>query len=326
MTDALKQTIIECFQKELECFLTKEQVERTIDVFMTNIDKCIAEEQERQYDMNIDLFDAFLSAKRVEGKSEGTIARYDYIVKKLLKYTKIPIDKITVYHIRQYFSAEKSRGVQDSTLDGERSIFSSLFNWLYKEGLIERNPCLNLSKIKHKKVVRKPLSNVELTQLQENCFNQRDSAIMRFMLATGCRISEVCSLNRNSINLEKREGVVLGKGNKERIIYFDDVTALLLRRYLDSRKDNLEPLFLSRINTRLKPGSIRRNLSKLAHLAGVEKVHPHRFRKTMATNLIDHGMSIQEVAHLLGHEKLDTTMSYVYIEENNVKNNYQRYL
>ena len=285
------------------------------------------EVQEREaQEIDLDFIELFLSSKQVEGCTPKTLNQYRYELNRFLNKIKVSVNQITVFHIRKYFSDRLQAGTSERTLDNERHVFSSFFGWLSKENLIQHNPCANLKKIKYPKVVRKPLSEVELEKLKESCKSLRDRAIMSLFLSSGCRVGELHSINRSDIDLEKKEVIVMGKGNKERVLYFDDVTALMLKRYLDTRKDDLEPLFLSRLNTRLQDGSIRRNLKCLAKAAGVEKVHPHRFRRTMATNLIDHGMSIQEVAHLLGHEKIDTTMNYVYISESNVKNNYNKYM
>jgi site-specific recombinase XerD len=146
------------------------------------------------------------------------------------------------------------------------------------------------------------------------------------LLSTGCRISEICALNRNDIDIVNKEILVLGKGNKERTVFIDDVTAMLLQRYLEERKDDSEALFVGKGTSRLKPGGIRKILNAVATKAGVENTHPHRFRRTLATSLIDHGMPIQEVAAILGHEKLDTTMKYVYLNKTHVKNSYNKYV
>lgn len=277
------------------------------------------------YKPNYDMVEAFISAKDVEGRSKKTLQRYRYIIGKLLKSTKVPVEKISVYHIRAYLANERNKGIKERTLEGERSVFCSFFNWLQKEHLIDRNPCDNLGAIRYQKTVRKPFSTVDIEKLKEQCTRDRDKALISFLLTTGCRVSEVCGINRQDVNLEKRECIVSGKGNKQRKVYFDDVTAMLIKRYLDGRKDDSEPLFVGQRGERFLPGGVRYILKTISEKAHVGKCHPHRFRRTMATNLINHGMGIQEVAFLLGHEKIDTTMQYVYIEESNVKNSYQRY-
>ena len=170
-----------------------------------------------------------------------------------------------------------------------------------------------------------PFSNVDIEKLKEKCTCSRDKAIICFLLSTGCRISEVTQLNKSDIDFQKKQCKVLGKGSKERIVYIDDVTILLLNRYFSERKDQSEALFVGRGTARMTPGGIRYMLRNLAEDAKVENVHPHRFRRTLATNLIYRGMPIQEVAKILGHEKLDTTMKYVYLDNNTLKFSYNKF-
>ena len=271
-----------------------------------------------------ELLSAFINAKRVEGRSPNTIARYEYIIKRTHKAINVPTRSISVFHLRKYFADEKARGVSDSTLDGSRQVLSAYFGWLQKEGLISNNPTVNIGAIKSQKKIRKPFSAVDIERLKESCTSDRDKAIIALLLSTGCRISEVCMLDRDSVDFDNMEVLVLGKGNKERTVFIDDITAMLLRRYTESRRDESVSLFVGKGTKRLLPGGVRIMLKRLESRSGVDNVHPHRFRRTLATNLIDRGMSIQEVATILGHEKLDTTMRYVYVNNTNVKNSYMR--
>ena len=272
-----------------------------------------------------DMLEAFLSAKELEGRSPKTLERYKYIITKMLYFAKSPIRSITVYHLRKYLMELKNRGCADTTLEGVREVFSSFFNWLQKERLIENNPCANLSPIKCMKKTKLPFSSVDIEKLKENCICSRDKAIISFLLSTGCRISEVTQLNRRDVDFQKKQCKVLGKGNKERIVYIDDVTILLLNRYFNERKDSSEALFAGKGTSRMTPHGVRYMLTQLGKRAEVENVHPHRFRRTLATNLIFRGMPIQEVAKILGHEKLDTTMKYVYLDETILKFSYNKY-
>lgn len=272
-----------------------------------------------------ELLQTFLATKRIEGCSDKTIERYRYIIQRTFNAVNTPIRKISVFHLRKYLADEKARGISDRTLDGIRQILSSYFGWLQKEGLIDKNPTVNLGAIKGIKKVRKPLSSSEIESLKEACDNDRDKAIIATLLSTGCRISEICALNRDSIDFASMEILVLGKGNKERMVYLDDVAVMLLKRYLNARTDNHKALFVGKGSERLKPGGIRRMLNKVAKRAGVDNVHPHRFRRTLATNLIHHGMPIQEVARILGHDKLDTTLKYTFLDNTDVKHSYRKY-
>ena len=275
--------------------------------------------------MYVDYVNEFLNAKIIEGKSKNTIERYEYYLNRIFEEINIPIGKLTIYHIRSYFMAEKNRGISDSTLNGYRSILCSFFGWLQKENLIQNNPVANLGVIKCAKRVREPFSEVEIEKLKSACTNVRDIAIIMFMLSTGCRISEIVELDRDAINFVSLDCKVHGKGNKERLVYIDTVTAMYLKRYFATRDDDEKALFVNRSKERFGVNGIQRMLKTLEKKTGIENVHPHRFRRTLATSLINHGMPIQEVAHILGHEKVDTTMRYIYIESEKVRASYKRF-
>ena len=272
-----------------------------------------------------ELVQMFLDAKRIEGKSERTVKRYDYIIGRALDSIGVPVEKISVYHVRQYLIEEKGRGVQDSTLEGIRSVLSSFFGWTWKEGLISSNPCANVTAIKCQKKIRMPYTAVDVEKLKAKCETKRDRALICFLLATGARVSEVCALNRSDVDMAGLRCKVLGKGNKERTVYLDTVTAMEVQTYLDSRTDESPALFAGRGTERLTNEGIRFMLNKLGKLAGVDNVHPHRFRRTLATNLINRGMPIQEVAEILGHENINTTMKYVFVSQRNVQSSYSKY-
>ena len=272
-----------------------------------------------------DLLDSYVAAMKVECRSPKTIDRYVYIIGKLMEFAKVPTRRISVYHLRNYIASEKGRGIQDSTLEGYREIFSAYFNWLQREGLIDRNPTTNLGVIKCAKKEKKTYSDRELEKLNRSCGNTRDRAILHFLRSTGCRISEVTGLNRDQVNLDRLECVVHGKGNKDRTVYLDDVAGMVLAEYLAERTDADPALFVNRYGQRLHPGGVREMLNELAARAGVDHVHPHKFRRTLATDLARHGMPIQEVARVLGHEKIDTTMRYVVLNTDDIKASYRRY-
>ena len=272
-----------------------------------------------------ELLEEFLAAKTVEGKSPRTIAHYRYLLGRMFEAVNMPIRDIMVFTLRRYLAKLKADGLQDVTIEGVRCTICSFFGWLHRENLLPMNPAANLGPIKCEKKVKKPLSAVDIEHLKEFCETIRDRAIVNVLLSTGCRISEVCGMNRDSVDFANLECTVLGKGNKQRVVFIDDVTAMLLRRYLMERTDESEALFVGKGTKRLTPAGVRFMLNKVAERAGVEHVHPHRFRRTLATSLVDHGMPIQEVANILGHEKLETTMKYVYINKANVKNDYRKY-
>ena len=272
-----------------------------------------------------DFLDAFLSAKKIEGRSDKTIGLYRYRINQLMDALNVPVRRITVYHLRKYLMDEKERGVSDRTLEGMRSVYCSFFSWLHSEGLISVNPCANLSPIRCQKVVRLPYSDVDVEKLREACEGSRNKAIVAFLLATGCRVSEMCGLDRDAVDFDRGEVIVLGKGNQQRTVFLSDVAMMYLRRYLDERTDESPALFAGRCTSRIKPNGVRRMLHEAADRAGVSDVHPHRFRRTLATNLIGHGMPIQDVAAVLGHDKLDTTLTYVYRKKDDIHSNYKKY-
>ena len=202
---------------------------------------------------------------------------------------------------------------------------SAYFGWLWREGLIEKNPMGNMGAIKVPKVQRKTFSETDIEKLVRESKTTRDAAIIRFLASTGCRISEMTGLNRDSVDFEKLECVVHGKGDKERVVFFSPVAGMILQEYLRSRTDDEPALFLGCRKERIQPGGVRNMLKQLAKVAGVQHVHPHKFRRTRATELCRHGMPIQAVAKILGHEKIDTTLRYVNIEREDLKNDLRRY-
>ncbi len=317
--------------KEIESALSSKITNQMMIDVMAEIETKIVEYQVDRDEGNCDryafneLLDAFIEAKTIEGRSVKTMDRYRYILGRLRDETSVPINSMTVFTVRSWLSKEQSRGISDITLEGYRNIFSSFFGWLHKEGLLKNNPCANLGPIKCRKQVKTPYSDIEIEMLKEACECSRDKALVQFLLSTGCRISEVCALNRDSLNFHELEVKVLGKGDKERTVFFDDVTAMLMKRYLDERTDDSPALFAGKGTARMTPGGVRAKLNKIADRAGVKDVFPHKFRRTLATTLIDRGMSIQEVASILGHDKLDTTMKYVFLSKTNVKNHYHKY-
>lgn len=272
-----------------------------------------------------DLLDCYIDAMRVQGRSEKTIKRYDYEIRRLLSFLNIPVRRITVYHLRNCIATQKSRGIADTTMEGQRSIFSAFFNWLQREALIEKNPTANLGTVKCAKKEKKTYSEIDMTKLNNGCESVRDRAIIHFLASTGCRISEMVGLNRDQINFNSLRCVVHGKGNKERIVYMSSVAGMYLKEYLASREDDDNALFLGLRKERLEAGGVRTMLKTLAKKVGVENVHPHKFRRTLATELSRKGMPIQEIARILGHDKIDTTMKYVVLNNDDVEVSYRKY-
>ena len=271
------------------------------------------------------MMEAFLDALSVEGKSPGTIKLYRKKITHLLETTGTAARSITTYHIRQFLASEKARGLMDSTLGNTRSVLSSFFGWLHRDGLIQRNPIWNIAPIKVQKHVKEVYSDVDYERLKDGCKRLRDKAIVSFLRSSMCRISEVVRLNRDDVDLTRLRFVALGKGNKERVAYIDEVTADILKQYLAQRTDDLPALFVSQKGVRLTDNGVRHMLNALARRVDVEHAHPHKFRTTTITNLVSRGMALERVAQLAGHEKIDTTMRYVKVNQNQVENDFRKF-
>lgn len=271
------------------------------------------------------LIQLYLDAKSIEGKADSTIGRYKEELERFAEAVGAPLSRVTVYHLRKHMMAEKNRGVSMTTIKGRGYIYSGFYKWLRNEGLIDNDPTASLGVVKAVSEKEIPFSAPEIQLIKEACQNDRHRAIVHFLLTTGCRVSEMCSVNRSDIDFQSLSLTVTGKGNKTRTVYIDDVTALMLKRYLAKRRDASPALFVGRQAKRSDPRDIRVILTGIGERAHVPGVHPHRFRHTLATNLVDRGMSIQEVANILGHSKLDTTMTYVYVNQRNTENSYRKY-
>ena len=269
-----------------------------------------------------DFLQMYIDAKAIEGRTDKTLARYQFVLNTFFRAENVTAHGTTVYHIRDYFMKEKKRGIADSTIAGVRDVLNSFYGWLFNEGLIPKNPCANVGTIRQEKKVRKPYSSVEVQKILEGCKCLRDKAIVLFLLNTGCRISELSGINVEDVDLKNRECVVYGKGRKERTIFFDEVTAWVLAQHIETQEAN-GPLFTGKRHERLQPNGIRCMLKDIEKRTGVENIHPHRFRRTFATSVINHGMAIQDVAAILGHEMLDTTMKYVYQSKERTRNAYE---
>lgn len=262
----------------------------------------------------------FLATKKIEGCSEKTVARYAYIIRRMTDYFGIPTKDITVNALRLYLGTLEADGKSLSTIAGIRDVFSSYFTWLHNESMIPNNPVTNLGKIKREKKVKMPYTKVELEKLRLGCKTKRDRAIIEFLNSTACRVGELVKVNIEDINFQSRECKVLGKGNKERIVYLTDVCIYHIQEYLKERTDDKPALLTGKGTDRMTEGGVRFALKTIAKRAELNcNVHPHKFRRTTATALIDKGMSIQDVAQVLGHVNVNTTMTYIYTNKDKVK-------
>ncbi len=273
--------------------------------------------------------DDFLSWKRVGGRSKKTLDQYAMHLRRMLTYLNKPVEEIVEADLYRYFSVyKKTRPVSNGYLNGIRAVFSSFFGTMLNKGYISKNPVAGLEPIKTETRIKKPLSGKELVKLRQKCNRERDLALIEFLYGTGVRVSELVALNRSDIDFEGMNVVVYGKGSKERETYLTEASCYHLKEYLDSRTDDNEALFVSlkSPHQRLTIAGIEDIVRKLGRKTGVDNVHPHRFRRTMATNALNKGMRLEEVKELLGHVKLDTTMIYCTISKENVKHSHRKYM
>lgn len=271
----------------------------------------------------------FLIRKRVDGRSERTLKQYNLHLRKMLMCINRPVNEITDRDLFAYLATyKKQRRVSNAYLDGIRLVLSSFFGWLNAKGYTKNNPAAGLDPIKAEQRIKKPLSDVELEQLRRKCKPERDLALIEFLYSTGVRASELVALNRQDIDFNDMDVIVYGKGSKERETYLTASSCLHLKEYLDSRTDTNEALFVSlrSPHERLTVSGVEEILRRLGRQTGIEKVHPHRFRRTMATNILNKGMPIEEVKEILGHVKLDTTMIYCQVSRENVRHSHRKYM
>lgn len=271
---------------------------------------------------------AFIVTKRIEGMSDQTLTRYYDENLKLIQAVGKPIDEITTNDMRYYLALKRNRDHNcNLTLEGIRHCWSSFFGWLAKEEIIAKNPCLKLAQIKCQKQVKLSFSAVDMDKIRRACQdNPRDLALVDFLYSTGCRVSEVSALNVSDVDFDKKEIIVLGKGDKQRKVYLTDVAALHLREYLNARKMTDGALFTSKGGKRLSKNGIEAACKRLEKKSGVNNIHPHRFRRSLITDLLNSGMPMQEVSILAGHESVETTQIYYSETTANVKASYSKYV
>jgi site-specific recombinase XerD len=288
-----------------------------------------ANDEERREKENIELLETFLSAKKIEGCSDKTIHYYQSSIVKLLKGLTISIKEICTNDIRRYLAEIQERnGLSKVTIDNLRRIFSSFFSWLEDEDYIAKSPVRRIHKVRTDTLVKEVLSDENIETLRDSCKESRDLAMIDLLLSTGVRVGELVKMNRADIDFQERQCKVFGKGNKEREVYFNARTKIHLQRYLESRTDDNPALFvtLSKPHTRLTISGVEVRLRKMGKVVHIDKVHPHKFRRTLATMAIDRGMPIEQVQKLLGHVRIDTTLHYAMVNQQNVKIAHRKYI
>ena len=278
---------------------------------------------------NAEYLQLFLEANQIEGCSDRTIQYYCTTIEHLLGVVETPIRRITTEEIRRYLvEYQKINNCSNVTIDNIRRNISSFFSWLEDEDYILKSPMKRIHKIKTPQQVKETISDEAIEKLRDSCNCSRDLAMIDLLYSTGIRVGELVKLNIADVDFSSRECVVFGKGNKERKVYFDAKAKLHLQNYLDERTDDNPALFvtLDAPYDRLKISGVEIRVRNLGRKLNMDKIHPHKFRRTMATRAIDKGMPIEQVQKILGHSQIDTTMQYAIVNQNNVKNSHQKYI
>lgn len=304
-----------------------EKLQEVLDFLFTGYD--IEQNENNDMETGEDFLELFLSAKRVEGCSEKSLKYYRTTIFKLLKDTGKDVKHITTEDIRTYLTIyQEKKKCGGVTVDNMRRIFSSFFSWLEEEDHILKSPVRRIHRVKTATMIKETYSDEELEIMRDNCKEIRDLALIDMLASTGMRIGEMVLLNRADIDFNERECVVFGKGSKERVVYFDARTKIHLKNYLESRRDENSALFVSlkSPHERLSIGGVELRLREFGKKLGLKKVHPHKFRRTLATMAIDKGMPIEQLQHLLGHRKIDTTLQYAMVKQSNVKIAHRKYI
>ena len=311
---------------EMAEYLNVSQMKKLQEVLLKNL---VSEPAELVEISNADYLKLFLDAKRIEGCSERTLQYYKVTVDRMLQKITTPIRKINTDEIRSYLVDYQEEGqCSKVTVDNIRRNISSFFSWLEEEDYILKSPMRRIHKIKTKTVVKDVISDESMEKMRDACEEIRDLAIIDLLYSTGIRVGELVRLNIDDVNLEQRECVVFGKGDKERRVYFDAKAKVHLAKYLAGRKDDNPALFVSLDApfTRLQISGVEIRLRELGRKLSLNRIHPHKFRRTMATRAIDKGMPIEQVQKILGHSQIDTTMQYAIVNQSNVKTSHQRYI
>lgn len=323
----MKNQIISEISRQMIPYLDNAQMEKLQKVLQHCLwDVQIIESAEgipsKDQETNEDLLNMFLSAKRVEGCSDKTLRYYETSILRLFAAVDSHVTHMQTDDLRNYLSEYQQQSqCSKSNIDNIRRILSSFFTWLEDENYIIKSPVRRIHKIRSSQTVKETYSDESLETMRDQCGCLRDLAMIDLLASTGMRVGELVRLNRDDIDFENRECIVFGKGSKERPVYFDARTKIHLKNYLESRTDDSPALFVSLLypHNRLEISGVEVRLRKLGRRLGISKVHPHKFRRTLATRAIDKGMPIEQVQRLLGHSKIDTTMQYAMVSQNNVK-------
>ena len=325
----MKNSLIRTINSEMNSYLNNYQLEKLNEILEYNFYNYeVVEIEENKKDFE-DYTELFIASKKVEGCSERTLNYYQTTIDNMLEEIDKNIKTIDTNDLRGYLTNYQNKNnCSKVTIDNVRRILSSFFSWLEDEDYIIKSPIRRIHKIKTTKIIRETYTDETIEKLRDGCEEIRDLALIDFLSSTGVRVGELVRLNREDINFEERSCIVFGKGSKEREVYFDARTKLHLEKYLSMRKDNNPALFVSLLAPydRLEISGVEIRLRKLGNDLELQRVHPHKFRRTMATKAIDKGMPIEQVQRLLGHAKIDTTLQYAMVNQNNVKISHHKYI
>ena len=331
----MKMDVILNITKDMEDSLTDYQLNKLKESLIMNFEKVefIIKTDELKHqeelDENITMIESFISSKQIEGCSDRTIKYYKEIIDKFNDSFDKSIKRISTEEIRSYLSNYKETSTCGSTtIDNIRRVLSSFFSWLEDEDYIIKSPIRRIHRIKTPTTVKEVLTDENLEKLRDECENIRDLSLIELLISTGMRVGELVNLNISNLNFEDRSCIVLGKGNKEREVYFDAKTKLHLKEYISKRNDTNDALFVSlrEPHQRLSISGIELIVRNLGVNTNINKVHPHKFRRTLATMAIDKGMPVEQVQKLLGHVTIETTMHYAMVNQSNVKISHRRYI
>lgn len=327
----MKEKIISEIIREMLSSLNNKQLSKlktTLEIYLYNVSIEAKQEADTEKE-EVDYLEVFLSAKRIEGCSEKTLIYYKNTIQQMLDSIGKSVCTIVTEDLRTYLAEyQKEKQSSKVTIDNIRRIFSSFFAWLEDEDYIIKSPVRRIHRIKAASTIKETYTDEQLESMRDNCDNPRDLALIDILASTGMRVGELVLLNRDDISFDERECIVFGKGDKERMVYFDARTKIHLQNYLDSRTDNKEALFVSlkAPYNRMKIGGIELRLREMGKRLNIEKVHPHKFRRTLATVAIDKGMPIEQLQKLLGHQRIDTTLQYAMVKQSNVKIAHRKYI
>lgn len=327
----MKQSIIDEIMQQMQGCLDNAQLSKLQDVMeyvFHNYD-FMKNEIIEDNDDSIELLDAFVAAKRIEGCSEKTLNYYRTTIENMLDVVAKGVRHIQTDDLRKYLTGyQEKNGSSKVTIDNIRRILSSFYSWLEDEDYILKSPVRRIHKVKTGSVIKETYTDEELEKMRDGCTEMRDLALIDMLASTGMRIGELVLLNRADINFNERECIVFGKGDKERIVYFDARTKIHLKNYLEHRFDDNPALFVSLRAPfkRITIGGVESRLRDIGKELGIDKVHPHKFRRTLATMAIDKGMPIEQLQQLLGHKRIDTTLHYAMVKQSNVKIAHKKYI